>query len=373
MFASTTCARPPPSSPVHPRLLLNSGARSSGAGTSRTLRAARDERVRRRTACAAHAYPSAGCAPEPQHGEQARQVRAPQAASNPRARAANAVLAAAAPPDAARLRFPRRTSVRASASAAAADALPRGSARQDANGKWTGLQVSYQVRAPRAPFAAASAREADRRDGGGGAQPCHGPRRVCRARTASRRRCWRTTAARPRRSTSLRTRSRCAHRTPPARRLPRSHAPCALLVARLSSSSSWIAPCCPSRTPSGCAPAGRAHSFSCPLRLTRRWLAREASTATTICCCATGCTSWARRVRLLCAHTGCSAPASRRTRRLTRAAHVAQVNLKVNHCLLALPGVKREDVKRVMSHPQARTRASRQRPAAGPCVCSSGR
>ena len=32
----------------------------------------------------------------------------------------------------------------------------------------------------------------------------------------------------------------------------------------------------------------------------------------------------------------------------------AQVNLKVNHCLLALPGVKREDVKRVMSHPQAR-------------------
>jgi arogenate/prephenate dehydratase len=29
------------------------------------------------------------------------------------------------------------------------------------------------------------------------------------------------------------------------------------------------------------------------------------------------------------------------------------VNLKVNHCLLALPGVKREDVKRVMSHPQA--------------------
>ncbi len=33
---------------------------------------------------------------------------------------------------------------------------------------------------------------------------------------------------------------------------------------------------------------------------------------------------------------------------------VAQVNLKVNHCLLALPGVKREDIKRVMSHPQAR-------------------
>ena len=30
------------------------------------------------------------------------------------------------------------------------------------------------------------------------------------------------------------------------------------------------------------------------------------------------------------------------------------MNLKVNHCLLALPGVKREDIKRVMSHPQAR-------------------
>ncbi len=32
------------------------------------------------------------------------------------------------------------------------------------------------------------------------------------------------------------------------------------------------------------------------------------------------------------------------------------MNLKVNHCLLALPGVQREDVKRVMSHPQARQR-----------------
>jgi len=32
---------------------------------------------------------------------------------------------------------------------------------------------------------------------------------------------------------------------------------------------------------------------------------------------------------------------------------VGEVNFKVDHCLLALPGVKREDVKRVMSHPQA--------------------
>ena len=38
--------------------------------------------------------------------------------------------------------------------------------------------------------------------------------------------------------------------------------------------------------------------------------------------------------------------------RLTGA--LAQVNLKVNHCLLVLPGVKREDIQRVMSHPQAR-------------------
>lgn len=30
-----------------------------------------------------------------------------------------------------------------------------------------------------------------------------------------------------------------------------------------------------------------------------------------------------------------------------------QVNFPVNHCLLALPGVKKEDLKRVLSHPQA--------------------
>ena len=29
-----------------------------------------------------------------------------------------------------------------------------------------------------------------------------------------------------------------------------------------------------------------------------------------------------------------------------------QVNLKVNHCLLALPGTTKESIKRVMSHPQ---------------------
>ena len=29
-----------------------------------------------------------------------------------------------------------------------------------------------------------------------------------------------------------------------------------------------------------------------------------------------------------------------------------QVGVPVNHCLLALPGVKKGDLKRVMSHPQ---------------------
>ena len=31
---------------------------------------------------------------------------------------------------------------------------------------------------------------------------------------------------------------------------------------------------------------------------------------------------------------------------------VGEVSVEVNHCLMALPGTKKEDVKRVMSHPQ---------------------
>lgn len=34
---------------------------------------------------------------------------------------------------------------------------------------------------------------------------------------------------------------------------------------------------------------------------------------------------------------------------------VGEVQLAVNHCLLALPGIRKECVKRVLSHPQART------------------
>lgn len=36
-----------------------------------------------------------------------------------------------------------------------------------------------------------------------------------------------------------------------------------------------------------------------------------------------------------------------------RCRRCAQVNFPVNHCLLALPGVRKEDLKRVLSHPQA--------------------
>ena len=31
---------------------------------------------------------------------------------------------------------------------------------------------------------------------------------------------------------------------------------------------------------------------------------------------------------------------------------VGEVQLSVNHCLLALPGVKKDELKRVLSHPQ---------------------
>lgn len=33
--------------------------------------------------------------------------------------------------------------------------------------------------------------------------------------------------------------------------------------------------------------------------------------------------------------------------------HLSPSSFQVNHCLLALPGVEKEDLKRVMSHPQA--------------------
>lgn len=32
---------------------------------------------------------------------------------------------------------------------------------------------------------------------------------------------------------------------------------------------------------------------------------------------------------------------------------IAEVNLSINHCLMALPGTKIEELERVMSHPQA--------------------
>lgn len=32
---------------------------------------------------------------------------------------------------------------------------------------------------------------------------------------------------------------------------------------------------------------------------------------------------------------------------------IGEVSVEVNHCLMVLPGVKRSDIKRVMSHPQA--------------------
>lgn len=38
---------------------------------------------------------------------------------------------------------------------------------------------------------------------------------------------------------------------------------------------------------------------------------------------------------------------------LTQLYVIGEHDFRVEHCLLALPGTKREDVKKVMSHPQA--------------------
>jgi hypothetical protein len=191
-------------------------------------------------------------------------------------------------------------SVRASASATAADALPRATARQDANGKWTGLQVSYQVRA--AAHACASRRKAGTlmmRAAGGTRKPCLCDR-VCRARTASRRRYWPMTAARPRRSTSSKTRSRCAFHAPA--RLALALSTCTLPCSLGQAVEQFLVDraVLPIENSLGVRAAGVC-ALSIKLRLTRR-LVREASTATMTCCCATGCTLWARRVCLLVAH-----------------------------------------------------------------------
>ena len=104
---------------------------------------------------------------------------------------------------------------------------------------------------------------------------------------------------------------------------------------------------------------------------------RGAFTATLTCCFVTACTSWERSAR-------CTA--ARRAWRLLKHAEQRccerspQVNLKVNPCLLALPGVKREDVKRVMSHPQARRHTPLRAPGArhvagaqaATCGCDAG-
>ena len=48
---------------------------------------------------------------------------------------------------------------------------------------------------------------------------------------------------------------------------------------------------------------------------------------------------------------------------------VGEVSVEVNHCLMALPGTKKEDVKRVMSHPQVGTgQASTMMPSCTSCA-----
>ena len=85
---------------------------------------------------------------------------------------------------------------------AAANAVSSGAAQPaapDANGKWAGLRVSYQVHPARQSCYRAVA-------------DAPTPLRVCPARTASRPRCLRMTAALRRRSINSRTRLRCSSR-----------------------------------------------------------------------------------------------------------------------------------------------------------------
>ncbi len=46
---------------------------------------------------------------------------------------------------------------------------------------------------------------------------------------------------------------------------------------------------------------------------------------------------------------------------------VGETSLAINHCLVALPGTKVQDVKRVMSHPQVRTYTPQLAPRTLPC------
>ena len=92
----------------------------------------------------------------------------------------------------------------------------------------------------------------------------------------------------------------------------------------------------------------------CPLRIP----SVAASTTTSTCSCATGALAWQSAMSSNPVRDACSAspqsscPVRWTSDKLSRLHIVGETLVDVNHCLMAAPGVAKEEIRRVISHPQ---------------------